>query len=374
MKHVAFIIANNSSVPYFNWFAEMAEIKKDVKITFFALCETQPKMIDEVGKFGFECVWIKFSDKNRKKDWFTATIALYRELKMRKPDVVLSNLFDDAIPVVIAGFLAGIKRRIVVKADTGFHWYYARKGILFDYLINFLATDLVAISSESEEFMLQKEGARKSKITRIHHGIPIDALKTLVSNQKTEDFKSQFQLSGKTIIGSVARLIEWKGHMKIIEASLEICRKHPEVVFVFVGVGDEKDKLEKKIAELNLEKHFVFTGRIAPEDMPSVFNMFDVFLPAASLEPFGFVIIEAMAFSLPVISSSTGAAKDAIHHTQNGYLFPANSSLDLEKGIDWYFSCKNLDKVKTYAADIAKKEFDFGVMYDNYINLFNKVS
>ena len=105
----------------------------------------------------------------------------------------------------------GIKRRIVTKADTGYHWSYAYKGILFDKLVNFLATDIIAISNESKEFIIKKEKADPTKIILIHHGIKIDEQVSLVNKDAITKFKSQYNLHGKTVVGMVSRLVEWKG-------------------------------------------------------------------------------------------------------------------------------------------------------------------
>ena len=43
--HIVFVIANNSSVPYFNWFAEKAAEKKEHTFTFIAMHAEKPKMI-----------------------------------------------------------------------------------------------------------------------------------------------------------------------------------------------------------------------------------------------------------------------------------------------------------------------------------------
>ena len=48
--HIVFVISNESSVPYFKWFAEKAAQQKEHKFSFVTLYTEKPKMIEDVGK------------------------------------------------------------------------------------------------------------------------------------------------------------------------------------------------------------------------------------------------------------------------------------------------------------------------------------
>jgi hypothetical protein len=64
--HVIWILANESSAPYFNWFAELTAIKKNIQLSFICLTSEKPKMIEDVGQFGWNCYWIKFDHEKEK--------------------------------------------------------------------------------------------------------------------------------------------------------------------------------------------------------------------------------------------------------------------------------------------------------------------
>ncbi len=329
-------------------------------------------MIEEVAKFGFTCHWIKFDHKKRKRGWLSSTLKLFLLLRKLKPDCIHSNLFDDALPTVIAGKLAGVKRRIVVKADTGFHWHYAPKAVFLDKLINRLATDLVAISEESKDFIIHKEKAKLEKICMIHHGIPIQQRLNKINQANVEDFRNEFNLNDKLVIGVVARLILWKGHKYIVDAASEFIKENPSAVFLFIGLGDQTEAIKEQIKNLNLEKHIILTGWVHPDKLPSLFSTFDIFLHAASMEPFGFVIIEAMAHSLALLTTATGAAKDAIIHLENGYLMDEQSSTKINEGLNWILKNNTDKKLNRAAFKTAQEKFDFLIMYNNYVKLYSK--
>lgn len=370
MKHIAIIISNNPTVPYFNWLAEASVNSPDIKFTFIALCKEKPIMIEEVGAYGCNCFWVKFDWEKRKRSWVSCTIKLYNILKRIKPDAVHSNLFDDAIPTLIVSYLQRIKRRIVTKADTGFHWSYAHKGILFDKLVNFLATDIIAISAESKEFILNKEKADPTKIVLIHHGIKIDEQINLVNTDLTTKFKTRFGLNGKIVVGMVSRLVEWKGIHYAIEAARSICEKYPDLVFLVAGIGTEKDKLHALIKKYNLTGKFILAGRFDAFEIPSLFEVFDIFLHTATMEPFGFVIPEAMSHSLAIVTTNTGSAKDSIRHKQNGYLIESKKPGQIVEGIDWIIKNNQQKALNKAAFKTVHDLFDFKFMYNNYVKLY----
>lgn len=367
--HIVFTIANNSSVPYFNWFAEMASQKKEHKFSFIALCKEKPQMIKDVAKYGWKCYWIPFDHTKRKKSMISAFFKIYRLLKQLKPDVINSHLFDDALPCLLAGKLIGIKIRAIVKADTGFHYNYAPQWVKFDKLNNTLATHIIAPSNESKKFILEKEKAEKSKVKMIHHGIP-SKIFTAQSEKIKANFIKKYKLQNKIVMGTISRLIDWKGYKYIINAAKIVVKDYPNAIFLFVGEGNQKEELEQLVKVNNLENHIIFTGWVNRNEIPSLYAIIDIYVHAACFEPFGFVIPEAMINNKPIVSTPTGSALDAIEHKTDGYLCKYKNEESLAKGI--------LDTIKNghlYKERIGKKGlqmFEFEVMFNNYINLYTK--
>jgi glycosyltransferase involved in cell wall biosynthesis len=365
--HIVFLISNESSVPYFNWFAEKAHQQNKHKISFITLYTTTPKMIDDVGKFGFDCYWYKFDSHKRKLGMIKTFFQLFILFRRVKPDVVHTHLFDDSLPGLLAAKLAGVKKRVVTKQDTTFHYYYAPRWVFADKINNKNATHIVPVSEEAKAFIIEKEDAPVEKITMIHHGIP-PKIFTQQSEMYKKELIDKYQLSGKLVVGTVARLIEWKGYRYIIEAMPEVIKKHPNIVFLFVGQGSQKQELEELAIKLNVLQHIIFTGWVDRAYIPSLYSILDVYVHAASFEPFGFVIPEAMMNGAPVVSTPTGSALDAIKHKVNGYLVNYKDAKSLTEGINYTLE---------YGVDFKEKGrqtalgmYNFDLMYNNYFNLY----
>lgn len=119
------------------------------------------------------------------------------------------------------------------------------------------------------------------------------------------------------VVGMVARLDRWKG-MDVFLKAIAICKKQrPEVQYVIVGGEIEGGKeyaneLYKLAHDLHLNGIVHFAGwRYGPEDMPGVYAAFDIVVHASTYpEPFGLVILEAMATGKPVVAANQGGPKE----------------------------------------------------------------
>lgn len=367
--HIIFVISNESSVPYFKWFAEKAAQQKKHQFTFVTLYTERPQMIEDVGKYGWDCYWIKYDHQKRKRGMVRAFFQLHGLFKKIKPDVVHTHLFDDSFPGLLAARLAGIKKRIVTKQDTTFHYFYAPKWVFADKINNRNATHIVPVSKEAEKFIIEKENAPVEKITMIHHGIP-----PKIFTQQSEEYKKEltqkYQLDGKMVIGTVARLIEWKGYRYIIEAIPEVIKKYPNAIFLFIGQGDQKEELQELAKKLNVLEYIVFTGWVDRRYIPSLYSILDVYAHAANYEPFGFVIPEAMMNAAPIVSTPTGSALDAIKHKENGYLVKYKDAASMAEGINYTLEYGTSFKEK--GRETALEMYSFELMWDGYIKLYQQ--
>lgn len=364
--HVVWIMANNSTAPYFNWFAEQAAKKGEIKMTFICLYPEPPQMVADMKKYGYECFWIKYDHNYRKSYLLSATYKLFKLFRSIKPDIVHSHLFDDTMMAIPAAKMAGIKGRFITKGDTAFHYYFTPKWVMFDKINNALATQIIAISNESKTFILEKEKAKPNKVHVIHHGIPRQNL------GKQTDIIEKLGINGKTVIGTVARFIEWKGYRTIVEAAEKLVPVFPDILFLFIGKGAQKKEIESLVASKKLSEHVKFIDWVNPEDMPSLYKQMKVYAHAAKYEPFGLVIAEAMANGVSVVSTKTGAALDAIEHKKSGYLCDYDKPEELAEGIRFVLNNNGNNAIGEAGKKVAEKMYSIEVMYNNYVELYKQ--
>jgi len=369
--HVLHTFANNSEVPYLSWFAERAALEGNVNYTFVILHPERPSMTDAMKALGFDVVHIQYDDRHRKTGMLKALPLLWKHIRRAKPDIVHCNLFDDSLPGLIAARLAGIRTRVLTRQDTGFHWMHAPRWVALDRWNNSLATRIIAISEENRSFILEHEGAVAEKVDLVHNGIPPERF-TKQDTSTMALLRSRFGVEPHHIVfGSVARFIAWKGHRHIVGAAKTIVQQVPQARFLLCGQGAYEQEVRAMVQAEGLSDHVVFTGRIEPHDMASFYGIMDVYLHAAVLEPFGLVYAEAMMNGVPVVSTRTGAALDAITDGVNGILVAEAGAGAMADGVRRLLS-SDRKAIGEAGRQTALRMYRFDVMWNGTMEVYRK--
>lgn len=124
---------------------------------------------------------------------------------------------------------------------------------------------------------------------------------------------------GALVVGFVARLDPWKGADVFVRAAAEIALERPDARFLVCG-GELRGYetyaagIRRLASSLGLDGRIQFTGwRYRLGDIPEVMAAIDVLLhPPIRPEPFGLVLVEAMATARPVVASRTGGIAEVV--------------------------------------------------------------
>jgi glycosyltransferase involved in cell wall biosynthesis len=134
---------------------------------------------------------------------------------------------------------------------------------------------------------------------------------------------------GLPVVGHVARLDRWKGIDVFLRAASICHQQFPDARFLVVGGeiegSTEYAKSLYQLAEdLGLRDVVQFTGwRYGPEEMPDVYPALDILvLASTSPEPFGLVLLEAMATAKPVIATNHGGPSEICVDGETALLIP----------------------------------------------------
>lgn len=145
--------------------------------------------------------------------------------------------------------------------------------------------------------------------------------------------------SGEKIVGVIGRLVSWKGHEFFLEAMAKVTEEIPSARALIVGEPekcllneDYYSKLLNLTRTLGLKDKVSFAG--FREDVPDIISALDVVvLSSSSPEPFGLVVIEAMAASKAVVATAAGGVLDIIQNGENGLLVPCRNSPAMAEAI-----------------------------------------
>lgn len=111
-----------------------------------------------------------------------------------------------------------------------------------------------------------------------------------------------------TVIGTIGRLVTQKGIDDFIAVAAEVAKLHRSCRFVVVGEGHKRAELERMVKDHQID--VTFLGERL--DIPSIMKMFDLFLFTPKWEPFGLVVLEAMAASVPVVGYCVPGMKELV--------------------------------------------------------------
>lgn len=115
-------------------------------------------------------------------------------------------------------------------------------------------------------------------------------------------------------------------------------------------------------------------GQIQPEDMPSVYQMHDIFLSPTVREGFGLAIAEAMACALPVVASNCSAIPELIDNGKGGFLCPVGDVNAFAEKINLLADSPRLRKeMGEYNKAKVEKMFTVERMVNEYKELFEEV-
>jgi glycosyltransferase involved in cell wall biosynthesis len=123
------------------------------------------------------------------------------------------------------------------------------------------------------------------------------------------------------VIGNVAALTAHKDHATLVDAMALLRGRVPAARLVIAGEGELRPALERRVREHGLADRVVFAG--FRRDLDSLLPAFSVFCLSSHLEGLGTSLLDAMAFSLPVVATAAGGMPEAVQDGVTGRIVPA---------------------------------------------------
>jgi glycosyltransferase involved in cell wall biosynthesis len=196
----------------------------------------------------------------------------------------------------------------------------------------------------------------------IHDGFSIEEFR-VPRQQLRDDFRLRYGLGKDFVIGCVGR-IKWvrKGQEILVQATALLKKRGVAIKALIVGAPfpgneDHLAQLQQLSRDLGIENAVVFTGEI-PDARPAYAAMDLMALTSAQPEPFGGVVMEAMAMGVPVIATNIGGSLDQVAEGETGLLIPPGDPEALADAIEKLMRDAVLRKQMGTAA-IARIETQF---------------
>ena len=117
-------------------------------------------------------------------------------------------------------------------------------------------------------------------------------------------------------VGSFQKI---KNQQFLLDIVKELKNRDVDVQLTLLGDGSERNNLEAKVKQLNIENQIIFQGMVT--NVADFLTQSHIYIHASVSEAFGLVLIEAMAAGLPVIALNGGGNADFMENNVNSFIF-----------------------------------------------------
>jgi glycosyltransferase involved in cell wall biosynthesis len=228
--------------------------------------------------------------------------------------------------------------------------------------------DAVVAVSDVIAKSLRRSGIRESKISVIDNGIDLSLF-----SQARATLAGKINKGQRLVVGTAGRLVAQKGLVYFLKAAREVLLDFPNVIFVVVGDGPDRGKLEHMARELAIEQNVLFTGRCS--DMPGAYASMDVFVLASIDEGMPMAILEALGSKRPVVATRVGAVPRLIIPEKTGLLVAPTDVHALKLAILKLLNDSSLRSQLGNAGEaLVKRNHSNDLMARNYLKLYEQVA
>lgn len=299
------------------------------------------------------------------------TLKFSRLIRAMRIDIVQTYHFKSDTIGVLSAKLAGVKKIISSKRDTGDYkkkvqYYISRK-------INRLIDEFIVVADKVGDVLAKKENLPRHKINTIYNGVDTKKFRPISVENKIKA-RSRIGLSENDyVIGMVAVFRPEKNHDIFFDALKQLSKDIDNIKAVVVGNGPLYKYYKNYCRSNGIEDRVIFTG--ATQNVYQYLATFDVAcLVPGSNEGFSNSILEKMAAGLPLVVTDIGGNAEAVMDGYNGRVVPANSSNAVAEAIkEMYNDAALRISMGQNSRKRAKEYFGLSRMVERYQNCYENL-
>jgi len=258
--------------------------------------------------------------------------------RIRKKIMYVTHVHDNIVQFEHIQFHKNLKRRLLN--------FYEKKWIMHRY--RKVRNQFISISKDTTRFLQTNLGKRfENNVFELPNAIDYDRFY----------FAGQKKMNETIHLISVGSLVEKKNQRMLIYIAEILRDKKVNFKISILGDGVKRNFLEKEILNRGFVNSVHLLGNV--DDVPSYLNQASIFVHTAIYEPFGLVLLEAMAAGLPVVSLDGGGNRDIVIDGKNGFLIAENEPslfadkiIELANNEDLYQNMSSFSKEFSKAFDI----------------------
>jgi len=204
-----------------------------------------------------------------------------------------------------------------------------------------LAADgIIALSTVEEDALVSRYGVDREKIHIVPGGVDVESFAAAGTRLEC---KRALGIDSDLLLFTVGRLDARKGFAELLQAMPDVIREVESsgrsiTVMMPFGPKDASDAelelrshLQEKAEKLGINTHMRWFSHLSDEELRRCYAAADVFVCPSLYEPFGLVLVEAMAAATPVVATNRGGPVDIVDDGIDGYLADPGNAAQLAK-------------------------------------------
>jgi glycosyltransferase involved in cell wall biosynthesis len=290
-----------------------------------------------------------------------AAIRLRRIIRARQIDVVHAHTAHAVALAAMATLRTGVPLVVARRVDfplrqnVGTRWKYGR-------------ADAIIAVSHAVERVLVRSGIAAGRIRVVPDGVDV--------HRRVEPASPQALLAldvppSVPLVVQVAQLVGHKDPVNFVRSMVRVRERVPSATGLMVGDGPLRAQAEAELARMHAGGAVRFAGYRTDAD--SLLAAADVACLSSREEGMGSVLLDALAFGVPVAATTAGGIPEVVVHGETGLLAPPEDPVALGDAIVALLEDRALRARMAEASRARAPEFSVERMTDRTIAVYDEV-
>ncbi len=323
-------------------------IKKDINgitYNFFSVKKCQPTNVKTIIPGRLKSYWAvtRFKKKILEKN--------INNIFIQTPEVLFALRNESFKNLCVR--IPGVENPLAISR----YWYGKYFAKIFDYyFFKYLKKSNIILASADNQAIIDFINRGKNAIinkkviqfpTRVDDKIFHPISKVIARNKLALP-------ETKKIIVTTGRLSELKGGKFMLTSFMHFRKTCCDSHFIFIGDGEDRNKIHQFVIEKNLSENVSITGRLSHEKVSLFINAADIFMMGSYIEGWATSLAEAVACGKPVVCTNFSSANELIKENENGYIL---NERDEEHCSALMLKCLNIPEEKLLKKSVEMSKY-----------------
>ncbi|MBO3460912.1 glycosyltransferase [Aetokthonos hydrillicola Thurmond2011] len=295
-----------------------------------------------------------------------------------QPDVVQINLpgFDCCFGSILACGWLRIPTLVVFHLFLDRAYFSEHKLKLYAWA-RARNQQWTAVSEYNRRLVSESFRIPSNEVLLIYNGVNTKEVDNKNKSEGIVDIRYQLRQEigvpqNSILVLTVGRLHSQKGHKDLIPTIPYLIKDFPDLRFIWVGDGEEKENLVNQVRRYGVEDKVFFLGYRS--DVSRLLKSADLFVFPTHFEGLPLAVLESMANNLPIITTEAASIPEVIEDKVHGLLCKIGDSCDLLEALRWALEHPDKMKQMSINAKLRVQEFSEDRMVQETLSILQKLS